>query len=472
MLITIDGPAGSGKSTVAKRLAQQLGFFYLDTGATYRVLGLAVYRLTGKEDNFSEAEVLEILNRIEITVENRKGEFKIYLNGEDVSDLIRDEKVGRLASLVARFPAVKERLFELQRKLVNNGNAVVEGRDAGLYVFPDADVKIFLTASPEERAKRRYEQLKSAGVEVSFEEILRAIVERDKRDATRERYPFKPAEDANIIDTTGLGLEEVYDKVFSIVKPFLNVLITGVGSGLGLALAREFLNRGYKVYALSRHFPQELTDNRGFHAVYCDLENLEEIYCRVKGIAELVDDKLPWVILNAGVLGRLKEMRKTHLAEIERVMRVNLWSNKLILDALIDALSEEAITNVGQIIAISSGAAVNCNKGWNAYSLSKAALNCEIKLYSHEFEKSHLIALAPGLILTPMLEKLLREGDEERFPSLKRLKAAPKHTPESATKMLFEVFPNLLKFPSGSFVDVRTAFPDIYESFLPKSSNP
>jgi alcohol dehydrogenase len=296
---------------------------------------------------------------------------------------------------------------------------------------------------------------------------LNAIKERDKRDKNRPLYPFRPADDATVIDTTNLSIEEVLDKIFTTIRPYLNVFITGVGSGLGAALTEEFLKRGYKVYALSRHAPERLKNHEGFFLSRCDLLVLEEVYHKTKSVLSLINDKLPWVILNAGVLGELKEMRKTSLRELNAVLDVNLWSNKLIFDALLDSLNDETLTDIGQIIAISSGAAVNCNKGWNGYSISKAALNCTVKLYSHEFEKTHLASVAPGLILTPMLEKLLNEADEERFPSVKRLKLSPKHTPESAAKMLLEVFANLARFPSGSFLDVRREFAEIYQSFLP-----
>jgi cytidylate kinase len=467
MLIAIDGPAGSGKSTVAKMLATKIAFFYLDTGATYRALGLAVVRKTGKKEDFSPQEILKVLEEVELRAEYINGDFRIYIDGEDVSEEIRTEEAGRYASLVARFPEVKERLFEFQRRLVNRGNAVVEGRDAGLYVFPNADVKIFLTASPEVRAKRRLQQLRQKGItDVTYEEILKAITERDKRDQTRKEYPFKPAPDAVIIDTSDKTLEEVFQEVWRLVEPYLNLFITGVGSGLGLALAKEFINRGYTVFALSRREPAELKGNPRFVFAHCDLSNLEEVRDRARLLLERVNRQLPWAVLNAGILGELKEMRQTPLREFRKVLDVNLWSNKILLDLLWD-LQNEGRLKVGQVVAISSGAAVNCNKGWNAYSLSKAALNCAIKLYHWEFEDSHLLSLAPGLITTPMLEKVLQTADEDRFPSVKRIRQSPKHTPESAAKMLLGVFPSLVKFPSGSFIDVRKEFPQIYNAYLP-----
>jgi cytidylate kinase len=473
MIIAIDGPAGSGKSTISRLLASRIGFLYLDTGATYRAVGLAVHLKTGKKDNFTVEEILKILEEITLNVDYDGGKFRIFLNGEDISEKIRTEEVGKYASLVAQFPQVKEKLFELQRKIVNNTNAVVEGRDAGLYVFPDADIKIFLTASPEVRAQRRYKELKEKGINVSYKEILKAVIERDKRDRNRRDYPFKPAEDAIVIDTSELSLEEVFNKIWKIVEPHLNLFITGIGSGLGKALAKEYLGRGYKVYALSRNLPDELKNEPNLVFEYCDLSRLEEVYPKAEKLLRKVNKNLPWVILNAGVLGELKEMREVSLKELKEVMDINVWANKVIFDLLED-LEKEGTLKVGQIIAISSGAAVNCNKGWNGYSLSKATLNCLVKLYHWEFPNSHLVSLAPGLIWTPMLRHIVEEVDADRFPSVKRLQQSPKLSPKSAAKMLSRFFTKLAKYPSGSFVDVRKEAPELYENYLdvyPNSEN-
>jgi cytidylate kinase len=217
MIITIDGPAGSGKSTIAKKLADYLGFLYLDTGATYRAVAYAVKEKLNI-NSLKEKEILQILESLDIKISFEKGEFHIFLNNEDITEKIKTEEIGQWASRIASFPSVKEKLFELQRKLVDKKDAVVEGRDAGLYVFPNADIKIFLTATSEERAKRRYLQLKEKGISVEYDEILQSILERDKRDQNRQKYPFKPAEDAIIIDTTGKTLEEVFKEVLNIVK--------------------------------------------------------------------------------------------------------------------------------------------------------------------------------------------------------------------------------------------------------------
>ena len=226
----------------------------------------------------------------------------------------------------------------------------------------------------------------------------------------------------------------------------MKLFITGIGSGLGKALAEEALKRGYEVYALSRRLPGDLRGKVRFKG--CDLLELERIHPAVVELLSGVDS-LDLVILNAGVLGRFGDMHEVPLYEMEKVMDINVWANKVIIDALIDLNIP-----IRQIVGISSGAAVNCNRGWNAYSISKAALNCLLKLYAREMEKTHITALAPGLVLTPMLEEVMRQ-DERKFPSIKRIKESPKRTPEEAAKLLFDTFPRLLEFESGSFVDVR-----------------
>ncbi len=235
----------------------------------------------------------------------------------------------------------------------------------------------------------------------------------------------------------------------------MRLFITGIGSGLGKALVEEALKRNYEVFALSRHLPEELKDK--IHFQPCDLKKTEGIYfCLHKLLKDIKELNL--VILNAGVLGEMKDMHEISLAEIEEVMRINLWSNKVIIDFLIDYGIK-----VEQLIAISSGAARNCNRGWNAYSLSKAGLNCLVKLYSWELPETHMVALAPGLVLTPMLEEVMR-NDERKFPSITRIKNAPKLLPEHAARFIFEILPKLKEVESGSFVDVRD-FPE-YEEYI------
>ncbi len=226
-----------------------------------------------------------------------------------------------------------------------------------------------------------------------------------------------------------------------------NVFITGIGSGYGKAIAKLFLEKGYNVFALSRHLPEDLKGKIMF--IKCDLEALETVYPAVEKLLKDVKN-LDFVILNAGLLTELKDIHDTPIYEMEKMMDINVWANKVILDALIDMKIK-----VDRVIAISSGASVNGNRGWHGYSISKAALNMLIKLYSREMENTHLISLAPGLILTPMLEKFVLSADENKFPSVKRIKNAPKMTPEEAARLLFDKLDTLKAFPSGSYVDIR-----------------
>ncbi len=224
----------------------------------------------------------------------------------------------------------------------------------------------------------------------------------------------------------------------------MRLLITGVGSGLGKALAETALRRGYEVYVLSRHLPEELKGKVKF--VRCDLRELERVESCVRSLLEGADF-LELVILNAGILGEFGDMREVPLYRFREVMDVNVWANKVILDTLMDI-------KVEQIIGISSGASVNCNRGWNAYSISKASLNCLLKLYAHEMENTHIIALAPGLVLTPMLEEVMKQNTD-KYPSVKRIIESPKRTPEETAELIFEVLPKLKEYESGSYVDVR-----------------
>ena len=227
------------------------------------------------------------------------------------------------------------------------------------------------------------------------------------------------------------------------------VFITGIGSGLGKALAEYYLKNGDKVIALSRHLPKDLEKYENLKFYYCDLEALEKVYSiterALKGVNEI---KIAW--LNAGLLTELKDIHDTPIYEMERMMNVNVWANKVILDCFIDLK-----INIPSIIAISSGASVNGNRGWHGYSISKASLNMLIKLYSREMEKTKLIALAPGLILTPMLEKFVLSADENKFPSVKRIKNAPKFSPEEAVQNIISKLDKILSFESGSYIDIR-----------------
>ncbi len=209
MIIAIDGPAGSGKSTLAKELSKRLGVPYLETGLLYRAVGYLC--LKGKsrcDDVESTVKSLDVLE-VKVDVEGTR----VFYEGNDISGKLNDERVGKLASQVATIPEFREKINDLFRNLVKGKSAVVEGRDAGTHIFPNAELKFFITASPEERARRRYNQLLKAGKEADYREILNAIVERDKRDSSRAKYPFRPAPDAIVIDTTGREVEEVLREV-------------------------------------------------------------------------------------------------------------------------------------------------------------------------------------------------------------------------------------------------------------------
>ena len=228
-----------------------------------------------------------------------------------------------------------------------------------------------------------------------------------------------------------------------------NIFITGIGSGLGKALAEYYLKNGYNVIALSRHLPNDLKKYKNLNFYYCDLEALEKVYgITERALKGIKDIKIAW--LNAGLLTELKDIHDTPIYEMERMMNVNVWANKIILDCFIDLK-----INIPLIIAISSGASVNGNRGWHGYSISKASLNMLIKLYSREMENTKLIALAPGLILTPMLEKFVLSADENKFPSVKRIKNAPKFSPEEAVKNIIGKLDKISSFETGSYVDIR-----------------
>ena len=220
MIIAIDGPAGSGKSTIAKLLAKELGFTYIDTGAMYRAVALKIKRLGIDPDN--KEAVVNVLKETDTRLKTNE-EIKVFLDGEDVSSEIRTEEIGKIASKIARYPEVRKILVEMQRKIGEEAkNAVIEGRDTGTVIFPDADIKIFMTAKSEVRAERRFKELKEKGLNVSYEEILKEIVERDKLDTTREDSPLKPAKDAIIIDTSDKTLKDVFKEILSIVRSRLS----------------------------------------------------------------------------------------------------------------------------------------------------------------------------------------------------------------------------------------------------------
>ena len=205
-LIAIDGVAASGKSTTAKKLAGELGYHYLDTGAMYRAVALnLINNRIGKDDNYA---VISSLETVDIKVECKNDQMKIYLGDEEVSEKIRANEVSKLTSQISAIPEVRRMMVELQRALVKSNDFIVEGRDIGTVVFPDADMKFFLTASVEERAKRRFAELKEDGNNKTLEEIENEIEERDLRDSTRTTSPLLSAEDAIRVDTTDMTVDE------------------------------------------------------------------------------------------------------------------------------------------------------------------------------------------------------------------------------------------------------------------------
>lgn len=214
--VAIDGPAGAGKSTISKRLAKELGYIYVDTGALYRAIGL--FALRHGADIHDSAAVVGLLAGIEIDLRFVGLEQRVFLCGEDVSDLIRTEAVSMAASAVSALPQVRDFLMETQRGLARRNNVVMDGRDIGTVVLPDAEVKIFLTAAPEARAKRRALELEQRGQTADFDTILRDIVLRDEQDRNRPIAPLKQAEDAVLVDTTHLDLEQSLEAMLSVVK--------------------------------------------------------------------------------------------------------------------------------------------------------------------------------------------------------------------------------------------------------------
>lgn len=218
--IAIDGPAGAGKSTIAKAAAKAFGFIYVDTGALYRAV--AYYALSRDRDVSNADAVESLLNDITPELKYMNGEQRVFLNGEDVSDKIRTPEVSMGASAVSAIPRVRDFLFDLQKKIAAENNVVMDGRDIGTVVLPDADVKIFLTASPEERARRRHKELTEKGQTVAFEEVLEDVNRRDYNDTHREIAPLKQAEDAVLCDTTNVDLQGAVDMLVNIISEKLN----------------------------------------------------------------------------------------------------------------------------------------------------------------------------------------------------------------------------------------------------------
>jgi len=215
--VAIDGPAGAGKSTLAKDAAKELGFLYVDTGAIYRTVALNALR--SGADASDAGQVIPLLEGLDITMlYDEKGEQRMFLNGEDVSEAIREHQVSGLASSVAAIPEVRAFLLDFQRRQAREHNVIMDGRDIGTVVLPDADVKIFLTAAPEARAHRRLRDLENRGQQANFDDILRDIIQRDEQDRNRPIAPLRQAEDAVLLDTTSMNKAESLSALLSIIK--------------------------------------------------------------------------------------------------------------------------------------------------------------------------------------------------------------------------------------------------------------
>lgn len=219
MIITVDGPSGAGKGTLCYVLAEKLGYALLDSGAIYRVTALAA--LKSAVDLADEFSLAELARDLDIQFIPQDGEVNIWLNGENVSGLIRTQEVADAASKVAVFPQVRRALLQLQQDFAKNDGLIADGRDMGTVVFPQAQVKLFLDASAEERAKRRYKQLQNKGINGNFAQILAEIKERDFRDRNREIAPLKPAEDALLLDSTTLSIDEVIAQALAYIQKAL-----------------------------------------------------------------------------------------------------------------------------------------------------------------------------------------------------------------------------------------------------------
>lgn len=214
--VAVDGPAGAGKSTVSRAAAKAMGYIYVDTGALYRAVG--VNALRNGIDTKDRQAVAESLSDISVNLVFENGEQKVLLNGEDVSAEIRTPDASMAASDVSAVPKVRDFLFDLQRSIASNNNCIMDGRDIGTVVLPNAKVKVFLTASPEERAMRRFRELSEKGSTVKYKEVLEDLIKRDYNDSHREVAPLKQADDAVLLDTTGMTLEQSVESLIKIIK--------------------------------------------------------------------------------------------------------------------------------------------------------------------------------------------------------------------------------------------------------------
>ena len=214
--VAIDGPAGAGKSTIAKLVAKEKGYIYVDTGAMYR--GLAIHFLDKGIQPQETEKVIEACKDAEVTIAYEDAVQHVYLNGKDISSRLRNEEVGNMASVTSAIPEVRKKLLELQQNLAKTQNVIMDGRDIGTCVLPHADVKVYLTASVETRAKRRYQELQEKGEDCNLEEIAHDIEERDRRDMTREIAPLKQAEDAVLVDSSDMTSAEVVKTIVDLCR--------------------------------------------------------------------------------------------------------------------------------------------------------------------------------------------------------------------------------------------------------------
>ena len=214
--VAIDGPAGAGKSTIAKLVAKEKGYIYVDTGAMYR--GLAIHFLDKGIQPQETEKVIEACKDAEVTIAYEDAVQHVYLNGKDISSRLRNEEVGNMASVTSAIPEVRKKLLELQQNLAKTQNVIMDGRDIGTCVLPHADVKVYLTASVETRAKRRYQELQEKGEDCNLEEIAHDIEERDRRDMTREIAPLKQAEDAVLVDSSDMTIDEVVTEIVALAR--------------------------------------------------------------------------------------------------------------------------------------------------------------------------------------------------------------------------------------------------------------
>lgn len=215
--IAIDGPAGAGKSSLSKEVAKELSFIYVDTGALYRTIGLAASRKGLKKED--KAEIISMLNDIDVKLSfNDEGTQIVLLNGEDVSSFIRTPEASMFASAVSAIPEVRAFLLDLQRNMAKSDNVIMDGRDIGTVVLPDAKIKIFLTASPEKRAMRRHKENIEKGIDSTYEEVLKDVNQRDYQDSHREIAPLKPAEDSVLVDTSDYDFEVSKELLLKVIK--------------------------------------------------------------------------------------------------------------------------------------------------------------------------------------------------------------------------------------------------------------